>query len=260
MNVEDAHVLKQRSVTEEYRVLTLEAPVIAPQVRPGQFVHVRIPHLETAVLRRPFSVYRADGSSLAVLYKTVGKGTRALSAVAEGDRISVIGPLGNGFPDPAPECLPVLVAGGYGVAPLSLLVSRCSQRGIVFIGGASAGDILCADDFREQDWDVRISTEDGSIGARGLVTDILDEWLESRTGSPAPEFFVCGPDGLLEAVGGRAVAGKWNAWLSLDKHMGCGVGACLACVQKIRDATGNVELKRVCKDGPVFESREIVWR
>jgi len=259
MNVEDAHVLKQVSVAEEYRVLTLDVPAIASKVRPGQFVHVLIPNLETSVLRRPFSVYRADDRVLSLLYKTVGTGTSVLSAVRDGARVSVIGPLGNGFPEPVGESLPILVAGGYGVAPLSLLASRCSRAGVIFIGGASAKDILCAEDFRALDWDVRISTEDGGMGTRGRVTAILDTWLESRKDSETPEFFACGPDGLLKAIGDRAIAGHANAWLSLDKHMGCGVGACLACVQKIRDAKGTVAWKRVCKDGPVFESREIVW-
>lgn len=259
MNVEDAHVLRQTDLVGDYRVLVLKTPAIAPRVRPGQFVHVRIPRLETSVLRRPFSVYRAEGDTLSILYKSVGAGTRALAGIREGDRISVMGPLGNGFPEPVAGSLPVLVAGGYGVAPLFLLAARCPRRGIVFIGGAAARDILCEQDFREIGWEVRISTEDGSLGGRGLVTGSLDEWLAGRPGARAPEFFSCGPDGLLKAVGERAIAGRWKAWLSLDKHMGCGAGACLACVQKIRGADGQIAWKRVCKDGPVFEAREIVW-
>jgi dihydroorotate dehydrogenase electron transfer subunit len=259
MNVEDAYVLKQTSMTAEYRVLRLSAPVIASSVRPGQFVHVRIPRLELSVLRRPFSVYRAEGETLSILYKTVGAGTRVLNDIRAGDRVSLIGPLGNGFPEPAAGQFPVLVAGGYGVAPLFMLASRGARRGIVFIGGASAKDVLCAEDFRKLDWEVRIATEDGSLGTRGRVTASLDPWLAERKDPAPPEFFACGPDGLLKAIGDRAIAGNWRAWLSLDKHMGCGVGACLACVQKIRDANGNVEWKRVCKDGPVFEAREIVW-
>ena len=98
------------------------------------------------------------------------------------------------------------------------------------------------------------------MGSQGLVTSVLDAWLATLGSTASPEFFACGPDGLLKAVGERVIAGGWRGWLSLDKHMGCGVGACLACVQKIRLAEGSVVWKRVCKDGPIFETREIVWK
>jgi dihydroorotate dehydrogenase electron transfer subunit len=126
------------------------------------------------------------------------------------------------------------------------------------MGGAKAGDILCAKDFRRLGWKVVVATEDGSMGTRGLVTRPLDKWLSMELVEEA-EFFVCGPDGLLRAVGERAKLFGWKAWLSLDKHMGCGVGACLACVQKIKTADGEEVLARVCREGPVFEAREVVW-
>ena len=101
------------------------------------------------------------------------------------------------------------------------------------------------------------------MGRRGWVTEALDPWLETELGGRTPEFFACGPNGMLKAVGDRAIRGNWKAWLSLDRHMGCGVGACLACVQKVRkpgaDAGGGTAWARVCRDGPVFEGRQIVW-
>ena len=103
---------------------------------------------------------------------------------------------------------------------------------------------------------MRLATDDGSLGMRGLVTTPLDAWLSDA--AQEPEFFACGPNGMLKAVGERAIAGNWKGWLSLDRHMGCGVGACLACVQKIR-RDGAETLARVCKEGPIFESREVVW-
>ena len=127
------------------------------------------------------------------------------------------------------------------------------------IGGSTAHDVLCVKNFSALGLDVRVTTEDGSLGEKGLVTDALDSWLKGCKASPAPEFYACGPDGMLKAVGDRAIAGGWNAWLSLDKHMGCGVGACLACVQKVRLNDGAETWARVCREGPVFESREIVW-
>ncbi|MFC1462771.1 dihydroorotate dehydrogenase electron transfer subunit, partial [Verrucomicrobiota bacterium] len=193
-----------------------------------------------------------------ILYKPVGRGTAALALVSGGEEVSLIGPLGRGFPYGPNAAFPVLVGGGYGVAPLYFLAARMNRKGILFVGGAGKADILCVSDFEALGWDVRVATEDGSMGEKGLVTDILDKWLEGHDGA-APEFHACGPDGMLKAVGDRAEKGSRTAWLSLDKHMGCGVGACLACVQKIRDDDGSERWGRVCTDGPVFESREIVW-
>ena len=142
----------------------------------------------------------------------------------------------------------------------SRLDGAYSGPGFVFIGGATAEDILCADELESLDWEVRIATEDGSLGEKGLVTTILDGWLADRDEEIGPEFFACGPDGMLKAVGDRAIGTGCRGWLSLDKHMGCGVGACLACVQRVRAEDGTETWKRVCRDGPIFEAREIVWQ
>lgn len=242
-----------------YRLLVLDVPPIAGCVGPGQFVHVRVPRLENAVLRRPFSVYRADERTLSILYKQVGRGTHALGNVAVGEQVNVVGPLGNGFPECPGDRTPVLVAGGYGVAPLYLLASRMLLKGVICIGGASAADILCVSEFEELGWDVRLTTDDGSRGQQGLVTKALDEWIDAAGDDTRGELYACGPDGMLKAVGDRAIAKGWNGWLSLDKHMGCGIGACLACVQHIRRPDGSVVQVRVCCDGPVFEAATIVW-
>jgi dihydroorotate dehydrogenase electron transfer subunit len=262
MSVEQARVVSHEALESPgYRVIRLAAPEMAAAAEPGQFIHVQVPRLENAVLRRPFSIYGARDGVLSILYKQIGKGTRALTDVRVGEDVSVIGPLGRGFPSPQAETTAVLVAGGYGVAPLSFVARRMGRRGRVFIGGANADAILCADDFLEMGWDVRIATEDGSRGARGRVTDLLDRWVADEGGAGLnPELFACGPDGMLKALGLRAIQHGWKAWLSLDKHMGCGVGACLACVHRIRLDDGEETWGRVCTDGPVFESRQIVWK
>ncbi len=260
MRSERATVLEHRDFGGGYNLLVLDVPPIAVNVIPGQFIHLLVPRLEGSVLRRPFSVFKADAETLSVLYKWVGRGTRAMGGIAVGESVSIVGPLGNGFPRADAASFPVLVAGGYGVAPLYLLASRMSAKGILFVGGRSAIDILCVDAFLELGWEVQVTTEDGSIGTQGLVTSVLDAWLAANGESRSPELFACGPDGLLKAVGDRAIAQGCKGWLSLDKHMGCGVGACLACVQKIHLDGGSVVWKRVCKDGPIFEAREIVWK
>lgn len=258
MKLEDARITEHRDVGGDYRLLVFEAETVASVSQPGQFVHLRVPELEGSVLRRPFSIFDADSRYFRLLYKQVGKGTREMATMPVGRTVSVIGPLGNGFPLPPAGTLPVLVAGGYGVAPLYFLATRIGRPGILFVGGRSAADILCTDQFRAIGWDVRITTEDGSEGLRGRVTDALNPWLKTLTNTN-PVFFACGPDGLLRAVDERACKGGWPGWISLDKHMGCGVGACLACVQRVHTSGGQTEWKRVCKDGPIFEAGEIFW-
>jgi dihydroorotate dehydrogenase electron transfer subunit len=252
-------VVGHKPLTEVYREIELAAPEIAGQARPGQFVHVRVPGIGAASLRRPFSIYGADGGRLKILYKNVGRGTAAMTQLLPGDTMQVIGPLGNGFPL-KPEGEVLLVAGGYGVAPLFFLAGRLPRTGVALIGGRAAVDILVREEFERIGWRVRVATQDGSLGEKGMVTDLLDRELERlRQEGVRGEIFACGPEGMSRAVGERAVASGVRAWLSLDKRMVCGVGACLACVQKLRRKDGSMWLGRVCHDGPVFEAREIVW-
>lgn len=252
---ENAVVTEHRFSQGEYRLLRLSAPMIGPLVQPGQFVHLKIPRFEKAVLRRPFSVFKADADGISILYKAVGRGTEALSTVAAGEPVNLIGPLGNGFP--AAAATPVLVAGGYGNAALYLLAARLPVKGHAFFGGRSSCDILCVDEFRALGWDVHVATDDGTLGQKGFVTEALDAWLEEQR-AESMELFACGPNAMLRAVGDRAIRHRLTAWLSLDRNMACGVGACLTCVIKRKTADG-WEWARCCKDGPVFEAREILW-
>ena len=257
--LEDSRVVAQERVGDDYRRLTLRAPGVATSARPGQFVHLRVPGLDAHLLRRPFSMYRITGSDVLLLYKTVGAGTRAMNELKPGDTVSLMGPLGRGFPlDRAGT--PLLIGGGYGAAPLSFLAERLPRKGLVFLGGRTASDVLGLEDFKRLGWPVEIATEDGSLGTTGLVTAVLDRWLDAHGKSDAPELFACGPDGMLKALAQRAVKRGLTAWLSMDRHMGCGAGVCLACVIRVRKPEGGGEAwSRVCKDGPVFEAREIVW-
>ena len=154
-------------------------------------MHVRVPSLDAARLRRPFSIYDADPMTgrLHILYKTVGLGTRHLAALP-------VGPIGRPFPL-KPEGIPYLIGGGYGVAPLWFLASRLPRKGILFVGGRTAADILETDRFEEAGWEVRIATQDGSRGTMGLVTAPLDAALADK---PQAELYACGPDGMLRAV------------------------------------------------------------
>ena len=243
--------------TDLYFRLVVRAAQIAPLVQPGQFAHVRILPLSDALLRRPFSIFQVCGDTLAILYKTIGRGTEVLSHMRPGEELSMIGPLGHGFTVPsAGSETPFLIAGGYGMAALYLLAQRSPQKGIVFVGGRRRVDILCEEEFRALGWEVRVTTEDGSHGQKGLVTQVLQTELERR--APGRKLFACGPTPLLKAVGQLAAEFKLPAELSLDKHMGCGIGVCLTCVVPIKAGDG-WEYQRTCTDGPVFDSRQIAW-
>ncbi len=252
-----ATIASHEPVNADYRRLVLHAPALAGEAAPGQFVHMRVPGLDPVALRRPFSIAGADGESLSILYKTVGRGTAQLARLRPGDTVSLLGPLGHGFPL-TPDGTPILVAGGYGVAPLAFLASRLPSKGVLMVGGRTAADILCTEIFSALGWQAQVATQDGSRGVSGLVTALLDSWMDAHPGKPAT-FYACGPDGLLRAVGARAIRAHCPAWLSLDKHMVCGVGACLACIQKLRRPDGSTWLGRVCRDGPIFEAHTIVW-
>jgi len=255
---EQTLILEHRHEQSDYWVMQLSAPGIGPEVRPGQFIGLQAPRLDNAVLRRPFSVYRADDKSVSILYKVVGKGTAAINRLGQGETVDIIGPLGNGFPEATPGLTPVLIGGGYGAAALQLQARTLPEKGTVFFGGRTASDILCADEFKTLGWTVEIATEDGSVGSQGLVTDVFDRWLDERSDTDI-ELFACGPEGMLRAFGDRAIDHHFKAWLSMDRHMACGVGACLTCVIKKNDPEKGWQWARCCKDGPVFEAREIAW-
>ena len=274
-STELASVLSLDDLGAGYRRLRLGAPATAAAAAPGQFVHVRVPALDASAMRRPVSVCDADSAAgvLTLVFKIVGRGTAALATVREGDRVDLMGPLGNGFPLPPAGAEVLLVGGGYGVAPLYFRArkvldgrdGRDGRGGIhLFVGGRTKEDLLLLDDFRALGVDVHPATDDGSLGTKGLVTAPLDAWFAARGGvvHPAtaakPALFACGPAPMLRAIDERAQALGADAWLSLDRRMLCGVGACLGCTQVVRDGDATATV-RVCADGPVFPRGRIVW-
>lgn len=246
--------------TDQYFRLVVRAPQIAPLVQPGQFAHVRIPPLKDALLRRPFSIFQVREDTFSILYKSVGKGTDVLSRMQPGEELSAIGPLGHGFTVPkAGGETPLLVAGGYGMAAMYLLAERSPQKGIVFVGGRRRVDILCEKEFAALGWEVRATTEDGSHGEKGLVTQpLLAEIRNPQSAGRNYKLFACGPTPMLKAVGRIAEESNIPAELSMDEHMCCGVGVCLTCVIPIQSGDG-WEYQRTCTEGPVFDSRQVVW-
>lgn len=251
------NIVSNERATDLYFRLVVRAPQIAPLVQPGQFAHVRILPLRDALLRRPFSIFQVDDDTFSILYKSVGKGTEVLSRMRAGEELSAIGPLGRGFTVPRSGGeIPLLVAGGYGMAAMYLLAQRSPQKGIVFVGGRRRVDILCETEFRALGWEVRATTEDGSHGEQGLVTQPLI--AELKRSATDRKLFACGPTPMLKAVGKLAEEFAVPAELSMDEHMCCGVGVCLTCVIPIKTGDG-WEYQRTCTEGPVFDSRAVVW-
>lgn len=243
--------------TDSYFRLVLRAPQIAPLIQPGQFAHVRVLPLKDALLRRPFSIFQVEDNTFSILYKTVGKGTDVLARMNAGEELSVIAPLGHGFTVPKRDDeTPLLIAGGYGMAAMYLLAQRSPQKGIVFVGGRKRVDILCEKEFQALDWDVHVTTEDGSHGEKGMVTQPLLRELKKRM--PRRKVFACGPTGMLKAVAKIAEDFNVPAELSMDEHMCCGAGVCLTCVIPVKTGDG-WEYQRTCTEGPVFDARQIVW-
>ena len=252
---EKCKVLVHQEIGSGYRYLIVEAPKMAAELVPGQFVHVKVPALEMSALRRPFSVFDATDGMVVILYKTVGRGTAALNGVQEGDEINILGPLGHGFPT---ECsgTALLVGGGFGVAPLHFLAKRLPGKKILFAGGRTQNDLLAIDRFQLiPNTELKLAPNDGSVGAKGFVTRPLDETIaELKAKGEKFELFTCGPDGLLKAVTDRALANDAPGWISCDRHMICGVGACYACIQKT--VRGN---SRCCIEGPIFSAKDLIW-
>ena len=214
--------------------------------RPGQFVNIEI---EGMYLRRPISICDWDEQSITIIYKVVGRGTKAMSQMEIGAQLDLLTGLGNGF-DADIECeKPLLVGGGVGVPPLYRLAKELLKRGrkvSVVLGFNTASEVFYAEECAALGADVFVSTVDGSQGVKGFVTDAIKE-----KAIDFDFFYSCGPLPMLKALCGCCeVSGE----LSFEERMGCGFGACMGC--SCKTLTGN---KRICKDGPVMKREEIIW-
>ncbi len=238
----------------DYQVLSLRAPEIARRTIPGQFVMLS----SGALLRRPFSVFRVEGDAVAVAFDVIGAGTSWLAGRALGDEVSIVGPLGTGFSMDGPGPV-IAVGGGYGAAPLFLLAERLRGAGIevhAVLGAARAARVFGAD-IADRIFDsVTFTTDDGSLGISGLVTDALDD-LAARTG--ASRIAACGPMPMLEAVSTRARELGVSCEVAVEEFMACGIGVCWTCVLPVATGNGEPRFDRSCTDGPVFDGSALAW-
>ncbi len=256
-----AKILENKSIAQGFYKMRLESPYLANNAKPGQFIEVKCSDENDPLLRRPLGVHRILKNGIEILYEVVGKGTELLSKRKAGETLDMIGPLGNGFILNAKRypLNAILIAGGIGVAPLLALAERLAyskkQKIHVFIGAKTKEHIICSEDFKKIGCDVSVSTENGSRGHKGFITDLLLDFLNAKRYTLYANIYACGPNAMLKAVAKIAESKKTPCQISLEERMACGIGVCLGCPVKVKVA----EYKMVCKDGPVFDAKEIVW-
>lgn len=288
-------VIENRSLGSDIYRLVLKGAVAAT-ARPGQFVHLQVGTTADPLLRRPFSIAGIDRpkGEITLYYRVAGRGTAQLTRVRPAETLSVIGPVGRGFTVPAAGEL-LLVAGGIGLFPLLALleaVDRSAVKVKALWGGANRQfmEDVGRETLFQTGVDYAVATMDGSMGHPGVVTDLLKKVLAEKSahglaeatacgqgadaasagggsgvladrpgGRTAFTVAACGPRGMLQAVAESCRQAGVPLEVSLEERMACGVGACLGCVCLVRTADGMLVRRRVCKDGPVFDGREVVW-
>jgi dihydroorotate dehydrogenase electron transfer subunit len=263
-------ILGHKRYGDHYHSLTVVAPEIGERAKPGQFVNIKCGDNRASILRRPFSVYRVHkrggwAPTVEVVFDIRGPGTRYLSQLRGHDNVELIGPLGRGFSLPSRRAHCLLVGGGVGAAPLFFLADALRSAGhrVDFILGArSAALLLNSIDVRRLASVYKITTEDGSQGEIGRVTDVMPAMLE-RCNSEV--VYTCGPHPMLAAVSRTCVDAEVPVQVAVEELMACGWGVCMTCVMPVRTSTergggeGEVRYARSCSEGPIFNGARVVW-
>ncbi|MFP7296067.1 dihydroorotate dehydrogenase electron transfer subunit [Neobacillus niacini] len=248
-------IISQTEIAKDIFQLTVEADFVNEIKAPGQFVHIRVDKSIDPLLRRPISISSVDreNSQFTMIYRREGKGTTMLAEKDQGMKLDILGPLGNGFPvdEVNPGETALLVGGGIGVPPLYELSNQLSNKGVKVIhvlGFQTQSAVFYEEEFMGNG-ETYITTVDGSYGSKGFVTDIIKHLKFDC-------LYTCGPTPMLRAIE-KEYAHK-KLFLSLEERMGCGIGACFACVCKISEDPSEVSYKKVCSDGPVFRAGEVL--
>lgn len=249
---ERAVIVSQKCIGTDIYDMVLSFPKGAKEAKPGQFIAMYCED-GTKLLPRPISICGIDAEkgTLRVVYRIAGEGTRLFSEMKEGDSLEVLGPLGNGFT--MKEEKAIIVGGGIGIPPMLELAKQLSCEKTVVLGYRD--ELFLKDEF-ESYADVVVATEDGSCGTKGTVIDAIKE-----AGVDGKVIYACGPMPMLKALAEYAKAHDMEAQISLEERMACGIGACLGCICKTKkkDHHTNVNNQRICKDGPVFDAKEVVF-
>jgi dihydroorotate dehydrogenase electron transfer subunit len=250
-------VISQKEIANDIFELTVKGEMTNEIVSPGQFVHIKVAGSHDPLLRRPISIssYNKNDKTITMIYRKDGRGTSLLAEKKAGMEIDILGPLGNGFPVKEAKRgeTALLVGGGIGVPPLFELSNQLKANGVkvVHVLGFQTESVV----FYEQEFAANgqtfIATVDGSHGTKGFVTDVIDQ-----QGIEFDILYSCGPLPMLRALEQKYPDKK--VFLSLEERMGCGVGACFACVCKTKDDPEGASYKKVCSDGPVFRAGEVI--
>lgn len=245
-----AKLAEVRSITPRDTIYTFECPAIASAARPGQFAEIRLTDGQTPFLRRPISIFDADGGSrLSFLVRTVGRGTAYMTTWVPGTEVDILGPLGRGFSWGADDRSCLLAAGGIGLAPLNFLADRLLDEGrrVGLLFSPRRDSALLAALSRRDEMEIFFSEN------RAELPVVLDGLL-----AQADRVFACGPEGMLETVAGRAADRSVPCEISTERHMACGIGICMGCAIAVYTDNG-VTYKKVCQDGPVFSAEEVAF-
>ena len=251
-----ASVKENKQLAKNHYLLTLRPLIKIAKPKPGQFFMLSADNSLDPLLKRPFSLFRRLDKDIQILYRVVGKLTNILKDKKPDDILEIIGPLGNGFPVIKGKARPILIGGGIGSAPLfSLAETIKHKKPIFFIGAKTKKEILYTYALKSIGINPIISTDDGTLGQKGFVTDMLKVFLTHHS-SPITDYciYACGPRLMLKEL--TLLSEKFNlkGYIALEENMACGVGACLSCVVNTKNG-----FKRVCKEGPVFPIEEIIW-
>lgn len=248
-----------------YHVLSLTAPGIADDAQPGQFVTISMGGPESSmVLRRAFAIHQVQsrgvyGGTMEIVVSPQGMGTRWLADRRRHDQLSVVGPLGRPFSLPTRRVACVLVGGGYGSAPLFMLAEQLRDRGCrvdVLIGASTEENLFGVLDLKRLSSSITVTTEDGSSGLRGRITDALPEMIER---SSADIVYACGPMGMLRAVSAITAERRVFTQCSVEESMACGIGVCMTCVLPIIGDDGVTRMMRSCVEGPTVRGDRVRW-
>jgi len=235
-----------RKIAPGYYRIVMKSKSLARFSIPGQFCLLSVPGV---FLRRPLSISAVSGNKIEFIYKVIGRGTENLTKLKEGSKIEVLGPLGSPYILKTDK-MPLLIAGGTGVASLKFLAQKLKRPGVIFYGAKKKSEFVPLIGVPKR-WHIKYSTEDGSLGHKGLVTDFLEKYLNTK-GFIGIVVFACGPNPMLEKISRICEAYNIEAYVSLEGMMACGVGNCQGCAVKSGDT-----YKMVCKDGPVFKIGDV---
>ncbi len=252
----EASVRENKKLTKNHYLLTFDPLKKITQPKPGQFFMLSADSGLDPLLKRPFSLYRCHGKEIQILYRVIGKMTNILKDKKPHDILKIIGPLGNGFSELKGNKQPILIGGGIGSAPLFALAETVkNKKPIFFIGARTKNEILYVNALKSIGIRPIISTDDGTLGQKGFITDLLKEFL-TRHSSLITHYclYACGPRPMLRELSLLSEKFHLKGYVVLEENMACGVGACLSCVVNTRNG-----FKRVCKEGPVFPIEEIKW-